>query len=111
MHDFARRIRIVGMKVQFGTKALLLTTAFVSIYLAGVTAGLNMLRRPGTGAPWDDLMFDVVRPLLFFMPFWVPLIFIAYAVGRRAISPGIVLALAVGEATAICAMLFVLNSR
>ena len=88
------------MKLQFSTKSMLWATAFVAVTIAGI------------GPLWQTL-FGVVELrgvssvltylwnyAVFMLPIFLPLIFAAYAIGRRSITWQIVLSFAATEVVA-----------
>jgi len=83
------------MKVQYSTASLLRATAFVAISLGGV-----IVWRRGSGTYWET----VLTFLVFWGPVWIPLVFVAYALGRRVLTTKTVVAFAVAEGAAIAAL-------
>jgi hypothetical protein len=82
------------MKPQFQTKTILLFTAVVAILCGGVLADAHLT--------WKEL--DWQRTAVFALvasPTWLPLAFLAFAIGRRRLSVEMVLLLAIGEAAAL----------
>jgi hypothetical protein len=81
------------MKPQFGTSALLLATAFAAI----CASGMLPYWRESTPHDWAYLgwLLPLMTPILF------PFLFLAYALGRRALTAKIVLAFAISEAAAV----------
>jgi hypothetical protein len=91
------------MNLQFTTSALLLAIAFLAISLVGFIAALDVITP--TGESWPQYRQDWVwggTMLCWAGPVFIPVVFIAYATGRRRLSPRIVAAFAFTEAIAIC---------
>jgi hypothetical protein len=78
------------MKFQFKTSTLFLTMAFVAIYLGAVAARANQLRIGRWSPAWLDPLGCAYH--------WVPLVFIAYAIGCKKLTWQITLLFAVVEA-------------
>jgi len=91
-HDNARR------KLQFRTSDLLAITTIIAIVCGGYAA----LRAIGgwsiTGYTW--------RMLGIFSPFWLPLVFAAYACGRRKLTVLLLVAFAIGQAASVAICYF-----
>lgn len=77
---------------------MVLLTAFIAISLGGAMP----LARVMTRGEWE---FAVVCVAIL-SPLWVPLVFLAYAVGRRALTPRILALFGVIEG-AMCAALYI----
>ena len=85
-------------RFQFSTSSILLATSFVGICIGGM---LPLGRRM---TPNDQALIGWVMFVM--SPFWVPFLYIAYAMGRRTLTLKTVLAFAVTElAAAIAAWL------
>ncbi len=83
---------------QFGTKSILLATAVVAITCGGVIA-TGRIWRPGGLSP---IPYD--RILLMFLanaPIWTPVVFVAFALGRKKLTVPMTIAFALMEAAAI----------
>jgi hypothetical protein len=95
------------MKLQFGTPAILLGTAFIAVWLGGYFATLARNAREfnfaATPLLWDTIL--IWGPVSY-SPIWLPLVFLGYAAGRRAISLKFVVAFAIAEALAVAAVFF-----
>src|SRR5262249_11926401 len=85
-------------KLQFRTSDLLAMTIFVAIVCGSYAA----LRAIGgwsiTGYTW--------RMLGIFSPFWLPLVFAAYASGRRKLTAPLLVAFAIGQAASVAICYF-----
>jgi hypothetical protein len=83
------------MKFQFGTSTLLLATAVIAITCGGVGTWVLLLRQRSLAStlPWD-LIIAVNRV---YLPLWVPVLFVAYAIGRKALTVPMVITFAVAE--------------
>jgi ABC-type nickel/cobalt efflux system permease component RcnA len=80
----------------------LLSPAFVGICLAGFVATFKMLDRNGISweSDWQKWLM-LIEIGLVATPLSVPVIFAAYALGRRTMNARIVLAFAIAEAGAV----------
>jgi hypothetical protein len=86
-----------GMKLpQFSIRLLLLLTAILAITFGGI---IGWVRVESRTAP-IDLKF-IAATIGMTAPLWMPLVFLAYAAGRRAISVWLVVALGMSVAAAI----------
>ena len=88
------------MKFQFTTASLLLATAFSAIWIGGITVFWNIAEER------DVEVHFWTRGLMCYSPIWVPLVFIAYVMGRRKFSVPVILSFAAVEATAIGAVIW-----
>jgi hypothetical protein len=91
------------MKLQFGVRSLLLTTAFVGVWFGAGIAIPNVFHSFILGAPGIDRR-ELAVGLVTLSPVWFPFAFVGYALGQRAITAKMLLALVVAEALALCAM-------
>jgi len=78
---------MVDMKLKFSTQSLMLVTAFIGVTLA--SALWNGLQREY----WIYYVIEVVQISVFF----IPIIFAAYALGRRTLTWQLVLAFAIAQ--------------
>ena len=89
---------MVSMKWQFTTHAIFKLVAFVAIALAGMATSTRFLWGGG-----EDRGF-VIRWVADYStkvaPYWIPLIFAAYVLGRRKISVPLLIAFAMAECVA-----------
>ena len=85
------------MKIQFGISSLLLSTALVAIWTGGFIANWKMIQ-PVTDKDYVD---DLLPIFLLSAPVWLPVVSIAYIIGRKAVTVGSVVTLAIAEAVAI----------
>jgi hypothetical protein len=95
---------LVGMKFQFSIKAIFLATTFIAIALGGLYGWHAMMRRavePKGGTVMPISLESVWIDLRWGSPFWLPLAFLGYAVGRRTLTVSILIAFALSEAIAI----------
>jgi hypothetical protein len=93
------------MKAQFGLRSLLIAIAFVGIWMAGAVAhpiAFSALSPDPRIRPAGPA--QTVLSLLMLSPLWLPLVFAAYAFGRRIFSIRLTLALLIGEALSVGAM-------
>jgi hypothetical protein len=100
----------MSLRFQFGTSTLLLATAFAGICLTGMGAAIKVISPNGVSADLQEWRW-VIAELCLAGPFYLPAIFIAYALGRRALTARAVLAFALLEAIVVaCLKLLVDNS-
>ena len=101
------------MKFQFGTKAVLLATAFIAITCGGWIGVLKMIVG-GSGGFYGDSALQLIPGVLvgmgIYCGFWWPLVFLGYVVGRWAFNTRIVIVFAVSEAAAVGLSYWVMNS-
>ncbi len=85
------------MRLRFSTSSLLSTIAFVAICLGGGSAFWRRL------SVIDDLanLLEILEVIGVLSPILVPFVFLAYALGRRKLTPMLVLSFAAGEAAAV----------
>jgi hypothetical protein len=79
------------MKFRFGTEGLLLTVALTAIWLGGIVATWKEMAGSITGHPGIEMVV--------LGPFWLPAVFVAFAIGRRTLSAQLVVTLAILEVT------------
>jgi hypothetical protein len=84
------------MKFQFGTRALLLATAYVAVACGGWIGTLKM----DAGYP-SEAVRQVLGMIAIYCPFWLPFVFLGFAVGRRALTARAVTVFALSEAAAV----------
>jgi hypothetical protein len=84
------------MKLQFSTRALLIVTAMIAICCSAVLTWKRYVV-PGWDVP------AIATGLEFDAAFWVPIAFVAYAIGRRTITLKLVAVFALAEAAAVAA--------
>jgi hypothetical protein len=87
---------MASMKFQFGLSTLLLVVVFFSVW-AGALVALWKPIRPA----------ESVQMLIFLGPYWVPLVFAAFAVGRKSLTVWMVLAFSLSEAASIGGTLWI----
>jgi hypothetical protein len=85
-----------AMKYQFTTKTLLLGTSVAAITCGGIFGWSNMVGHIPT-PPFEQIQFQ----LEFIAPIIGPLIFAAFAIGRRSLSVSMAIAFALIEAAAL----------
>jgi hypothetical protein len=89
-----------GMKFQFSTSAILLTTAFIAIAL-GARLGLNtvmvhFLHRPKVSwSQWYGECLGITSVI------WLQFVAAAYAIGRRRVTVPLLIAFAIAEGVAL----------
>lgn len=87
------RIISPAMKLQFGTDALLMVTAIIGISVCGSLAALRQ---------WPAMMaVNGVCAAASLAPFWVPFVFVAFALGRKRLTWSWTLGFALAEAAAV----------
>ncbi len=95
--------KLFGMKLQFGTSAALLFITCVAIALGGT---LGWTRLAGS-SPDDEWLWYLIAVL---SPFFVPLVFGAYAIGRRRLTVWMVISFGIAQASVV-AFAFVIKVR
>ena len=81
------------MKLQFGADALLMVTAIIGISVCGSLAALRQ---------WPAMMaVNAVCAAASLAPFWVPFVFVAFALGRKRLKWSWTLGFALAEAAAV----------
>ena len=83
---------------------MLLATAFIAIACGGSVSVLKMIVSVGGGPPGvvsSQLVVEVLVSMGIYCPFWWPLVFLGYIVGRWAFNTRIVIVFAVTEAAAV----------
>lgn len=88
-----------GMKFQFGTQTILLAIAVIAIACGGAGKWIMLLRQRSLAStlPWDLIL----AINLVYLPLWVPVLFVAYAIGRKALTVPMVIIFAVAEAISL----------
>ena len=88
-----------GMKLQFRTSDLFIATTFIAVSVGGFYA---LMRQFPTVSVLDTLIgFAVIQS-----PFWLPLVFLGYAIGRRAMTVRLLIVFIVAEAIGLGLMLY-----
>ncbi len=93
-----------GMKLpQFSIKTILLATAAVAITFAGVSGYISLWSPFFTAGylPWN--VFKCFTPL------YVPIVFAAFALGRKKLSVAMIIAFAVAQAVSLAILYFELQ--
>ena len=80
------------MKLQFSIVTLLLAVAIAAIHTSGV---VTTWQSTNTSFKYLPLAIGAT------MPIWLPVVFVAYALGRRSLAIPMVIFLAIGEAAAV----------
>ena len=83
------------MQSQLGTKTLLLAVAAIAITLAAWVMLAHRL---------EPMQWNLFHEWIFvaaMMPYWWPLVFLAYVIGRRRLTVPAVVLLAIGEFVAV----------
>ena len=84
-----------GMKLQFGTRGLLLAAATAAIVCAGAIAWGRVYYPSGTS----------IWPILYYLtlvgPLWTPFAFITFAIGQKSLTTKMVIAFAIAETIAV----------
>jgi hypothetical protein len=91
------------MKYQFGTPTLLLAAAFIGICLAGFVAEHKITSPNGISWEWFEWRWTIGE-ICVAGPVYVPAIFLAFALGRRAMTVRILLAFALTEAAVLVSL-------
>jgi hypothetical protein len=86
------------MRFQFGTKAILLATAFVAIACSGLIC-LHRLTLYHSNSPWIAINYGLLGA-----PIWIPVVFASNAIGRRQITFGMLIGFALAEVAAFAAI-------
>jgi hypothetical protein len=94
---FFTRGRISRMKFQFGTRTMLLATATIAIALGGILGWEQIIGLPSA----DRRLLWTVEIVPFAAPIWLPIAFGAFAIGRKAITVRMVVALAIAQAVGV----------
>jgi len=89
-------------KPQLGLSTLLLTTAFIAVWSGGMIAEWKLM----VPAQQEYL----AQTVIWLGPFWFPFVFVAYAIGRRALTLPCVLAFAFSEAAVFGAAIWLSNT-
>jgi hypothetical protein len=82
------------MRFQFGIKSILLATCIIAIACGGVASWIGLTPAK---ISWGSALILAS----YYAPMWLPVVFVAYAIGRRSLTVPIVIALAVTEAVSI----------
>jgi hypothetical protein len=91
--NLAPKRRWPRFSLQFGTSGLMLAVTFVCICLASFLGAWGQLA--------EFQRHTLLWELLWLSPFWFPVVFVAYAAGRREITVKFVLAFAIAQLIAI----------
>ncbi len=91
------------MKLQFSTASLLLATTFIAIAAGGMVPFWQALA-PNEHA-FVAYLLEALSPVI------IPFLFVAFALGRRALTVRIVIAFAIGEGAAIALWFWRINNR
>jgi hypothetical protein len=86
------------MKLQIGTKAMLLATAVVAIACGGILAAERIL---GGGVSGPTSLARLIMVFGVSSPVWLPVAFTAFAIGRKKLTVAMVLIFAIGEALSV----------
>ena len=78
------------MRFQYSTSTLLLVTAVVGIIVGSIAGWVRMI---AYDAPPDFL----AKVFVAFVPVWLPLVFIAFIIGRKKLGVRMVIAFAAAE--------------
>lgn len=84
-------------RFQFSTSTILLITAFIAISLGAFMHFDSLIGRSTLAERWEQL-----RLFAFWSPLFMPFVFAAYAVGRRAITIWQLIAFAIAEGAVNC---------
>jgi hypothetical protein len=96
--------KIAGMKLQFGTSTALLFITCVAIACGGSIGWLRL-----ADATNDSV--GVLYLIALLSPFFVPVVFAAYAIGRRRLTVLMVVCFAIIQATVVAFACFVKDCR
>jgi hypothetical protein len=86
------------MKLQFNLRTLLLTTTFAGIWV-GATLGIF---RIGDAFDYSWGLLELAETAIIFSPFFLPVAFVGYALGKGSLTTKTLLALGLTEALALC---------
>jgi hypothetical protein len=92
----------MGEPVQFRLSTLLLVVTFVSISLGGIAVWTRIV-----GIPFDEFPENYFVQVVFWSPYWLPWVLLAYALGRRKLTARTVLAFLLGEVIFMTAILWI----
>jgi hypothetical protein len=93
------------MRIQFSIASLLLVTVCVAIVVGGPLASLRIIAvtdRIATSP--DEIAEGLARLLLVLSSWWMPMVYIAYSVGRRKLTPRATIGFALLEAASLAAL-------
>lgn len=83
---------MADMRFQFSTRVILLVVAIVAIGCGSIIT-FNKQFWSARGWQWSDMGYLAIYGLIF----WLPAIFVAYAIGRRRLTVSLVVLLALAE--------------
>lgn len=89
------------MKTQFATATLLLTIACFSIALGGGLAGW----REALANDAESSALHLIGALAYLSPWWMPIAFAAYCLGRRKLTPAATAGFAFAEFASVGGMI------
>ena len=93
------------MKIQFSIASLLLATTCVAIVVGGPLASLRIIAVTDriVTSP-DEIAETLARLLLVLSSWWMPVVFIAYGLGRRKLTPKATAGFALLEAASLAVL-------
>jgi hypothetical protein len=94
------------MKVQFGTATLMSTVAFCAIALGGILAAWRLIAEPRGGGP---TIVQLLGGMLALSPWWCPLVFTGYLVGRQQVTARAIVVFAALEVLALCGLAWMMS--
>jgi hypothetical protein len=83
------------MRFQFSTRQILLATAFAAITFSGIGGFTSTASFSHVWILWPGFYAGVSAPL------WMPIVFVAYAIGRRSFTTSLVVIFALMEFAAV----------
>ena len=89
--------KMLGMAVQFSTRTILLATAFIAVSLGSAIVLIDSDSTPNRRTTVDDIVW-VGAAFITIFPLFNPLIWAAYAIGRRQFTTKFVFAFTVFQA-------------
>ena len=94
------------MAFQFSTRTMLLATTCIAVVLASLIAWSRVLQP----SIWSNssVTAEVVHALIALSPVWGPLVWVAYAIGRRHLTVAFAVAFTVFEAVTTIAAVWII---
>ena len=92
------------MKFQFTARTMMLATGFLAIVMAGYGLAWQRFARHEATRDATWLLKLTFWGVAAYGPFWIPLTFVVYTLGRRALTVRMVIAFAIIEAISVPAM-------
>ena len=96
------------MKLQFSTSTLLSAVAFAGITLGGYVAVWRYVISLDSTAP-RQTAFNLGATFFAVSPYWMPLLFASYALGRRKLTAALIVVFALFEVAAFGSTIWMLQ--